>query len=594
MFARCLTILFAAIVLLATRSALAIDQSLDIRAEASSSTPIDLDPAKRLIAQLGSDDFTKRREAEAELIKLGDSAFDSLQDAQSNSDLEIATQSQYLLHRIPIDWVRPADAEEVRNLMANYAAADGDDRYQIIAQLAALADAAGLGALGRIAHYELTPGTAKYAALAVLEDWQEHREYAVATAKTLLKEVGDSPRDTARWLRLYAAQLQDGEHVDPQWLSLIDQEIAGLTESTGQVELSLLNQLMEFHIELCQSFSEPSPLFETLRRRVDLSNDNTREQHHAIARAIAWCTKEKEWAALEPLETHYSEAIKGSRMLLYLVAAARGANDKPAEADEIAVRAYELVDDDADQRSGIANLIADLGRHDWAEREWQFAIDHFPLTSLESMDARSSIANWCLHDRGEDKAAADLLAEVCDAAEKDPQLKLMAKPLRTQREYLIACHLESQKDYAGQRRHLENAFNIINEDPDVLIAMFRLKNTDDTYRKRLARRIGHAVAAVEQAIEREPGEANHYNHYAWLVSNTEGDYDKAVRYSLKSLELRPDTPSYLDTLGRCYYSAGDLNNAIKYQRKAVEMHPRVQVMRKQLEMFEQALAEKSK
>jgi outer membrane protein assembly factor BamD (BamD/ComL family) len=44
-------------------------------------------------------------------------------------------------------------------------------------------------------------------------------------------------------------------------------------------------------------------------------------------------------------------------------------------------------------------------------------------------------------------------------------------------------------------------------------------------------------------------------------------------------------------LGRCYFAAGDLENAIKYQRQAVEKHPQVQVMRRQLAMFEKALAE---
>ncbi len=129
MFARWLTFLFAAVLVFAAGATQASEQSVALRTEPAPTKASDADSAKRLIAQLGSDDFSKRREAEAELIKLGAAAFDSLQDAQANTDLEIATQSQYLLHRIPIDWVRPADAEEVRNLMANYAPADGDDRY---------------------------------------------------------------------------------------------------------------------------------------------------------------------------------------------------------------------------------------------------------------------------------------------------------------------------------------------------------------------------------------------------------------------------------------------------------------------------------
>jgi tetratricopeptide (TPR) repeat protein len=185
-----------------------------------------------------------------------------------------------------------------------------------------------------------------------------------------------------------------------------------------------------------------------------------------------------------------------------------------------------------------------------------------------------------------------LLAEVCDAVEKDAELKMAARPLRTQREYFTACHLEGQEDYVGQRRHLEKAFQLNSQDPDVLIAMYKLKDVDDRYKEKVLGRINRAVASVEQIIESEPDEAEGYNHYAWLVSNTVGDYDKAVRYSLKSLELEPDTPSYLDTLGRCYFAAGDLENAVKYQRQAVEMHPQVQVMRRQLEQFEKALAEK--
>jgi tetratricopeptide (TPR) repeat protein len=81
------------------------------------------------------------------------------------------------------------------------------------------------------------------------------------------------------------------------------------------------------------------------------------------------------------------------------------------------------------------------------------------------------------------------------------------------------------------------------------------------------------------------------NHWAWLVSNTEGDFRKAVKFSLRSLQLSPGSPSYLDTLGRCYYSAGDLENAIRYQREAVKKHPHMQVMQRQLVLFEKEFAQ---
>jgi predicted Zn-dependent protease len=58
------------------------------------------------------------------------------------------------------------------------------------------------------------------------------------------------------------------------------------------------------------------------------------------------------------------------------------------------------------------------------------------------------------------------------------------------------------------------------------------------------------------------------------------------------LELMPDTPSFLDTLGRCYYSAGELEKAIEAQQQAIALVPHMRVMQRQLAEFEQALAKK--
>ncbi|MEO8496538.1 MAG: hypothetical protein ABI614_15840, partial [Planctomycetota bacterium] len=67
-------------------------------------------------------------------------------------------------------------------------------------------------------------------------------------------------------------------------------------------------------------------------------------------------------------------------------------------------------------------------------------------------------------------------------------------------------------------------------------------------------------------------------------------YQKAVACSRKSLELVPDSWAYQDTLGRCYYAAGDYQNAVRFQKLAVAQAPYMQQMQRQLKQFEDALA----
>jgi tetratricopeptide (TPR) repeat protein len=74
------------------------------------------------------------------------------------------------------------------------------------------------------------------------------------------------------------------------------------------------------------------------------------------------------------------------------------------------------------------------------------------------------------------------------------------------------------------------------------------------------------------------------------VGNTIGDYDEAVKLSHLSLEMVPSSAGYLDTLGRCYYTKGDFENAVKYQTEAVKFSPYSGQIRRQLELFQKALA----
>jgi len=548
----------------------------------------------RLIDQLGSEQYIERRRAEVKLVELGADAFDALQAAKRHSDLEIATRAEYLLHQIRIEWIRPNDPPSVRRVLGGYGKLSLLERQQRIEQLAALPKLAGWGALARIARFDSSQRLARLAALTIM---MSPKQAPSERIDAVVSEIGDSQRVAVVWLSVYVDQLKSLDDLDPRWLALIDAEIERLAERAKEDELVPVFRLLRFHLDLSLRIPNPEAIFATLRRRTDLYVQQQRaNQRAALENSLAWILKHEQWRALELLEDHYADVLQDDRDLIYILAVARGRQGRDALAEKFAERAFQLQADEMDQRGRIASIIAELGRHDWAEREWRAVVDSLPPTDARSIDARREIASLCLHDRGEDLEAAELLDESWQAVHDDADLKrtLLADPrslallnaIDSLREYYRACHAESEGNFDLQRDHLEKALKRNPIDADVLIAMYRLEGADEAYRNKVRKRIRKTGNILENVLKQNPQDANSYNHWAWLISNTEGDFEKAVKYSLKSLKLNPDSPSYLDTLGRCYYSVGDLENAIKYQRQAVARHPQMRVIQRQLEFFE--------
>jgi tetratricopeptide (TPR) repeat protein len=157
--------------------------------------------------------------------------------------------------------------------------------------------------------------------------------------------------------------------------------------------------------------------------------------------------------------------------------------------------------------------------------------------------------------------------------------------------YMLACQAERDGDYAKQREHLLKAIEFDPKDADVLIAMYRAPESDLAWKTDTQGRIDKLSREIERQIEDDTNNPIWYNQWAWLIANTEGDKQKAVQFSRRSLELLPNTASFLDTLGRCYYAVGDYKRAVKSQRRAVKLIPNMQVMQRQLKMFETKLAE---
>ena len=166
------------------------------------------------------------------------------------------------------------------------------------------------------------------------------------------------------------------------------------------------------------------------------------------------------------------------------------------------------------------------------------------------------------------------------------------RTVRSRMYFFQSCAARARGELPTARQAVEIALRSYAKDVDALIALYTLPDNTPDQRADAVRRINEALRQIENEIQSVPDDANGYNEYAWLVANTEGDADKATRYSQQSLVKSFDNSSYLDTLAHCRAAAGDLAGAVRWQSLARRHEPHNQTIEKNLERFE-AMAAKA-
>ena len=175
--------------------------------------------------------------------------------------------------------------------------------------------------------------------------------------------------------------------------------------------------------------------------------------------------------------------------------------------------------------------------------------------TLTKRSWHASFSANLLHDYEQQKEAADTLEPLVKAVQgEDASARLYAKireyiqrpvdrcPTRTASPpstiFTVPNQYASKKTDKRARDELDLAIKFDPTDADVLIAMYHLPGS----RSKMAR-VGppahpHTCAtSFSRRSTRTRPTLPPYNQWAWLVSNTEGDFQKAIRYSHRSLEL---------------------------------------------------------
>lgn len=513
--------------------------------------------------------------------------------------MDWSEQEADLVRKIGVERLQldlPGDTRPVSDLVRDYCAQTEHVRMQRIRFLANEQPETRLSALCRIVRFEPSERLAKHAAAVVLSvpyvdglQWPER-------AQTIDRSVGLTEREAIRWLRAYLLNKSDPEEAIHEFhtFALLEQDL--LEREPEQTDPQLVQTLWKRHIWLLWQQGEYEKARPRLKEVVKLQDDD----HSALEKLVALLLRGQAWDLIVDLnapERNMEIAFRQRPFLAYALAKAYQERGQTKEAQRLQMLALSLNPHRNHDHWELAMKLADHGLYQAAMKEYQYLID---LSDSRNIYALPSMARLAAiqHDLGDDQAAAQTRMRAYELVKSDPA-RFEAQLGDSTAESLLpivyfyrAAHHKARGAFDQQKQELLKALEIDADDVEVLIELYRLPNKSDELSQRVESLIAKQVQHYRDQVKDQPPEEAHitYNQWAWLVSNTTGDYQEALQCSLKSLDLRPGYAGYLDTLGRCYYALEDYPNAVKHQKMAVQLDPFSIPLQRQLKRFEEALA----
>ncbi|OHB71535.1 MAG: hypothetical protein A2V70_08170 [Planctomycetes bacterium RBG_13_63_9] len=543
---------------------------------------------QELIQQLGDEDYFVREQAQAELAKLSVVAFDALNAATTHEDLEIAARAKYLLGLMRVEWVAKDAPPEVRRLLADYELQDDQEKLSRIDVLAKLPGGRGVTTLCRLLRFERSPALSKHAAVELLELLPHDEPPAKDLARQLRTDLEGSRRAAAQWV-LTRLRLDEDPHAAlGDWAKLIDTEHALLNRSPPQTSAPIVAKLVRYQIHWLKKLDRMDQAMTAMRRLVDLEKGNP----ETLAELLEWLIEQKAWKVVDELAERFAPQFSTHPTLLYALARAQAEQGDGELADQTAQGALKLHPGDGATQLRMhyetARVLQQQGQLQWAEREYRYLIDSgTPGTPVVA--ASQNLLAEMLHDQGKDQQAGTILKNLVEAVEARPGGAGLSRPalapIHSRMNYFFACHSEKEKDPARQYAFLDKAIEADASDIDVLIACYRIADRGPEYHQKILGRIKEETESLREQIADDATDSTPCNQLAWLVGNTEGDFDEALKYSKNSIELNPDYSGYYDTLAHVYFGKGDYENAYKTQLKAVELEPHSGLIVRKLELF---------
>jgi len=575
------------------------------------------DEIAALVESLGADEYAQREAAAAKLKALGAAAVDPLlAAAEMSGDLEVALRARWLVDAIPVD--APHDPPEVTALLENFKRKGFAERVQVMHRLLRLDDDAGIEPLARIVRLDRSILGSRVAAALLAREWQPDDPVWTMFRDRITTGIGGSTRPAARLLRAVvrfsAADTATGR--DPELLEAseslallgrdaaaagdADAAAAPADSSAGGIAETTLRIFARSRLQMLLAAGRREEALAAAGAMLAPTTAGEKDAEAAgeeTAATLVWLVERGLPEAVDRLRADRPDMIGNDSLVGYAAAVAERARHRDEEATALADAAFakpagtnaEFVD-----RVQTARLLAKWGAVDWASREYSSLLDdqrappaQFTLAAIMFSEflhdqEREDEAAACLRRLMEGRVAAAIARggnQIIQQVGRDPQA------IRSRMHYFEACAAALRGDTIAQRKALEDSLRASAKDVDSLIALYTLADNTPEQRADAVARIRKALEQIEGEIQSVPDDDNSYNEYAWLVANTEGDVQKATRYSKHSLVKSFDSSSYLDTLAHCQAAAGNISAAIRTQSLALRQEPHNRTLRRNLERF---------
>lgn len=590
-----------------------------------------------LIEQLADPSFHRRQNAEWQLQQLGLAAFEQLRLATNHPNIQIADRAAYINASQQVTWWLDGDSAEVRSYLRDYSTLDPDRRAHSIMMLGQHDKPDSWLALCRLARFDHVEYSSRLAALALLENIANHSNFSVDEQSSIRSAIGTSSRLGVKWLSQAMQDLEQNNADIDAWLALIDEESTHDGEASNAAQNKALRRNFYKWLWIWlerlsgkeEAMNTVGPLLLSLAGGGPDYGDGRTASFGNLREFSNWALDRKFPQLVQELAKKFSDSFESNGELTYLLAESFLQLGDEETAERLAKNASEilapppealrmLADPDTarqNQRRRVASTLANRGLFQWADTEYEKALAFTEKNpgSDNDIELRLEVSQYFWLGNDSERAAA-ALQPLMDLkfADEDALLRSRRQALMeligAYYHFYEGLKFTEQGNSEKAREHLQKALDADRDrNPDIVIAMQKAIDGDeqfaeifesnftkmrDTFRQAVVNS-ENALSAPGDRVQRNALEnnlASSCNQLAWLLAKCGRHTEEAVRLSERSLQLKPDYPVYLDTLGRCYFSNGQIVEAVETQRQAVSEAPFERQMLAQLAEFEKALA----